>query len=88
MVGRVKWVLDGDGYPNGWRGEDGISTNPSGRGRGKKLYLPRGWGWELIYQMGMGMVTPIPTPPRPVCIPIYNDGLGWECVLMRMMMGI
>ena len=26
-----------------------LGTNPSGRGRGKKLYPPRGWGQGWIY---------------------------------------
>ena len=45
-------VLDGDGYPYGWRGGDGIRYKPIGAGTGKKIIPAAGMG------MGMGIDFP------------------------------
>ena len=36
-MGREKWVLHGDGYPDGWWGEDGFRYKPIGAGTRKKI---------------------------------------------------
>ena len=50
---RLGWI------PRWVGGGDGIRYKPIGEGKGKKL----------IPAAGMGMVMPIPAPPRPICIP-------------------
>ena len=68
MVGREKWVLDGDGYPDGWWGGDGFRYKPIGEGTGKKIIpaagMGTGMGIALTDGDGDGNSNPRPAPPR------------------------
>ena len=75
MVRRVKWVLDGDGYPNGDGDGNGIRYKPIGAETGKKIIPAAGMGIDLpdADGDGNGNANTRPAPPRPVYIPtIYS----------------
>ena len=47
MVGRGKWVLHGDGYPNGWWGGDGFRYKSIGAGTGKEVIPAAGMRMKI-----------------------------------------